>query len=272
MEALRCAYDSSESGSDNEHLSTEPERKRGKGEPRYDKDASSFTLSAGSMCQWPTQETQRNREAMGFGGGDHLDGFAPDMCHSLTQERGGEREQPTEQGRAPHAASIQSAEAAKNEGSSKIRRYIPKRLREKTAIIDSSTAIQQLPLRVGDQGIAEKNTHVDQSQAELAPMSNCSARANRPPKKLLIKFDSGHTKGVNCVRWCPQKARLLLSASMDHSIHLWDIHGCQSVKKLECHGAAVKDARWSHCGTRVLSCGYDKMARITDIQTGQLLQ
>ena len=287
MEELKCAYDSSESGSDREESPTEPAEKRAKGELRCNKEAANVTHSGNSKCQRPIQEQQGKLGAVGSGGIEHSNRFSvpPSSAeghvagggifrpvgrsyHSAAQWGAGERTQPRKELPAPSTAATRSSEAPKSEHcDSKIRRYIPKRLREKAASSHGSAVTG--PVRVGDLGITEETRNAEQSRTEqLSPVSNVPSRANRPPKKVLVRF-SGHTKGVNCVRWCPQKANLLLSASMDHSIHLWDIHSRQSVEKLECHGGSVKAAQWSHCGTKVLSCGYDKMARITNIQTGQ---
>ena len=80
-----------------------------------------------------------------------------------------------------------------------------------------------------------------------------------------------HIQGVNCIRWNVTESNddLLLSASMDRTVCVWDTRqGGACMQSLTCHTEAVKDAKWSHCGSHVLSCGYDKTARLFDVETG----
>ncbi|KAL9952484.1 hypothetical protein ACROYT_G039747 [Oculina patagonica] len=91
----------------------------------------------------------------------------------------------------------------------------------------------------------------------------------KPPKQLQFNLE-GHSQGVNCVRWNPAESNLLLSASMEHVVSVWDTNkGRACTRRLTCHTEAVKDSRWSLCGSQVLSCGYDKTARLFNLETGQ---
>ena len=92
----------------------------------------------------------------------------------------------------------------------------------------------------------------------------------KPSKKLHLNL-KGHTQGVNCIRWNVTESNnhLLVSASMDRTVCVWDTRqGGACMQSLTCHTEAVKDAKWSHCGSQVLSCGYDKTARLFDVETG----
>lgn len=48
------------------------------------------------------------------------------------------------------------------------------------------------------------------------------------PKKAIHTW-TGHSKGVNKVLFFPDTAHLLLSASMDCSVKIWNVHGSRKV-------------------------------------------
>ncbi|KAJ7523738.1 hypothetical protein O6H91_18G061000 [Diphasiastrum complanatum] len=63
---------------------------------------------------------------------------------------------------------------------------------------------------------------------------------------------------------------LLASAGMDHVACIWKLwtEGMeQPACKVSCHTAAVKDVQWSSQGTCLLTCGFDKTSRLTDVET-----
>ena len=64
-----------------------------------------------------------------------------------------------------------------------------------------------------------------------------------------------HRKGVNRVVWGRQASKhLLASASMDHTVRLWDVFRSQECKRvLEHHTQAVKAVQWTLDGY-VQSC------------------
>jgi len=89
------------------------------------------------------------------------------------------------------------------------------------------------------------------------------------PKKLIHTW-SGHTKGVNCVKFFPKYGHLLISASMDQTIKIWDTaKDKKCLRTIYGHTGAVRDITLSEDGTNMLSCGYDKVIRHWDVETGQ---
>ena len=122
-----------------------------------------------------------------------------------------------------------------------------------------------------------KETNSDRTIKEIdsEPNNEISGQKNvdlvcRPPKQLHLDLE-GHLQGVNCVRWNATRSNLLLSAAMDHLVCVWDTQGGGTCsRRLTQHMAAVKDAKWSLCGSQVLSCGYDKTARLCDLETGSI--
>ena len=93
---------------------------------------------------------------------------------------------------------------------------------------------------------------------------------NRAPRRKL-KDISSHSGIVNKIEWCrPEFSHLLLSAAMDRSVKVWDVLSSTPacVQTLRFHEKAVKDATWSAQGREILSGGYDRTARICDVEKG----
>ena len=157
----------------------------------------------------------------------------------------------------------------------RVKPYISKREREKfaqTAIPCSSSSSLKPQL-----ALEESNFDHTINEFDLQPNRPCEisdgkhlAGACRPPKQLHLNFE-GHSQGVNCVHWNPTRGNLLLSAAMDHLVCVWDTScGSTCRRRLTHHTAAVKDSKWSLCGEKILSCGYDKTARLSNLETGNV--
>ena len=157
----------------------------------------------------------------------------------------------------------------------RVKAYISKREREKlaqTAIPCSSSSSLKPQL-----ALEESNFDHTINESDLQPNRPCEisdgkhlARACRPPKQLHLNFE-GHSQGVNCVHWNPATVNLLLSEGMDNLVCVWDTScGSTCRRRLTHHTAAVKDSKWSLCGGKILSCGYDKTARLSNLETGNV--
>ena len=118
-------------------------------------------------------------------------------------------------------------------------------------------------------------SEISSDEVKITP-KDCFTDA-APQKRFLPKAcicaTKFHKSAVNCIRWNNSLSPLLLSASMDNTVGIWkwSRESTSVVKKLDMHSGAVKDAIWNKDGTCVLSGGYDKNARITDVETGGFL-
>ena len=88
------------------------------------------------------------------------------------------------------------------------------------------------------------------------------------PKKCIHTW-SGHTKGVNAIRFLPNTAHLLLSASMDGKVKLWDVyHERNCLRTIIGHTKGVRDICFTNDGSKFLTASYDRMIKLWDTETG----
>lgn len=91
------------------------------------------------------------------------------------------------------------------------------------------------------------------------------------PEYCIHTF-TGHTKGITALRLFPHSGHLLLSASMDTKIKLWDLyHEGRCLRTFLGHSNAVRDITFSNDGRRFLSAGWDEQIKLWDTETGSCL-
>jgi WD40 repeat protein len=86
-------------------------------------------------------------------------------------------------------------------------------------------------------------------------------------KEVLPRFE-GHTDDVVGVAFSPD-GELVVTASIDKLVKVWDFETRKEVKSLEGHTASVNSAVFSPDGTMVLTASDDGTARLWDVQTEQ---
>lgn len=90
------------------------------------------------------------------------------------------------------------------------------------------------------------------------------------PRTTRVVFRE-HTNAVMDAQWHPFQPQLLLSASLDGTVKLWD-----AIKEAKCiatyyyHGSGVRTAKWIESNT-IVSGGYDKCCKYVNIETEQII-
>ncbi|XP_024375770.1 uncharacterized protein [Physcomitrium patens] len=91
------------------------------------------------------------------------------------------------------------------------------------------------------------------------------------PKRWVHTW-SGHTKGVSAIRFFPKYGHLLLSASMDTKVKIWDVHGSgKCMRTYMGHSKAVRDITFNNDGSKFLTASYDRKIKLWDTETGQVI-
>uniref|UniRef100_A0A8C5K3G1 WD repeat domain 25 n=1 Tax=Jaculus jaculus TaxID=51337 RepID=A0A8C5K3G1_JACJA len=146
--------------------------------------------------------------------------------------------------------------------------YIPKRLRQMQVPDPEAGGGKDAEPAVG---CAPAPLSVSPAVSELIqPYLNSQYRETKVPRKVLFHL-RGHGGPVNSIQWCPvfSKSHMLLSTSMDKTFKVWNaVDSGRCLQTYFLHSEAVRAARWSPCGQRILSGGFDFSLHLTDLETG----
>ena len=82
---------------------------------------------------------------------------------------------------------------------------------------------------------------------------------------------SGHSGSVRCCSWSPD-GRLILSASDDHTLKLWDPKTGRCIRTFSGHSDVVNSCAWSPDGHQILSASEDETLKLWDPSTGDCIR
>ena len=95
-----------------------------------------------------------------------------------------------------------------------------------------------------------------------------SSLKNFVPKKLIHTWKN-HTKSITQMRFFPDSGHLLLSASADNKVKIYDVyHRRELLRTYSGHNKSVNDVCFNIDGTQFLSASYDKQMKLWDTETG----
>ncbi|KAK9505642.1 hypothetical protein O3M35_009645 [Rhynocoris fuscipes] len=144
---------------------------------------------------------------------------------------------------------------------------------------------QKLGKKVDDKPLEEKTVlHIKdivdyQGRNFLHPPQDVGVnlRSDSPPDRCFIpKVEihcwRGHTKGISAIRWFPKSAHLLLSASMDCRVKIWEVYKeRRCIRTYYGHRQAVRDICFNNRGNKFLSAAYDRYIKLWDTETGECI-
>ena len=94
---------------------------------------------------------------------------------------------------------------------------------------------------------------------------------NYTPKKLMHTWKQ-HSKAITQMRFMPASGHLLLTASADAKVLLFDVyHQRELLRSYSGHTKSVNDVSFNHNGSRFLTASYDRQMKLWDTETGTCL-
>lgn len=112
--------------------------------------------------------------------------------------------------------------------------------------------------------------HVPQD-LDIDLRGDLSELKNYVPKKLVHTW-KGHTKPITQIRFFPDAGHLLLSASADSKVKIWDVyHNRELLRTYSGHQKSVSDVSFNYDGQRFITGSYDRQMKLWDTETGQCI-
>lgn len=154
--------------------------------------------------------------------------------------------------------------------------YTPKRLRQLQALSTETGKSKDVGTQGPSAGRAPASAPLcvaPRVSEFIQPYLDTQYKETQISRKVLFHL-RGHRGPVNSIQWCPviSKSHMLLSASMDKTVKVWNaVDSGSCLQTYSLHSEAVRAARWSPCGQRLLSGGFDCALHLTDLETGTQL-
>ena len=92
------------------------------------------------------------------------------------------------------------------------------------------------------------------------------------PKKLVHSFKS-HTKPITAIQFFPHSGHLMLSASADSTVKIWDAHHSRELlRNYSGHNKSITTIDFQpHDGSTFLTASYDRQMKLWDTETGKVI-
>ncbi|XP_070259138.1 WD repeat-containing protein 25-like isoform X2 [Myotis yumanensis] len=148
--------------------------------------------------------------------------------------------------------------------------YTPKRLRRSQALSTETGKNKDAEARGPSLRAPRPLCMAPQVSEFIQPYLGTPYKETQISQKVLFHLH-GHKGPVSSIQWCPvfSKSHMFLSASLDKTFKVWNaVDSGRCLQTYSLHSEAVRAARWSPCGQRILSGGFDCALHLTDLETG----
>ncbi|CAF0940629.1 unnamed protein product [Adineta ricciae] len=82
----------------------------------------------------------------------------------------------------------------------------------------------------------------------------------------------GHQRRVGQIAWHPSALNVLLSAGGDMKIFIWNVGKATILSTIDCHTEPILSVSWNFNGSRIVTSSKDKLLRVIDPRSGEVLQ
>lgn len=87
----------------------------------------------------------------------------------------------------------------------------------------------------------------------------------------LITLEGIHQRKVHIVLWHPVASNILLSASYDPLIVIWNLDTGDAAKEIECHPDIINSISWDTNGSLIATTCKDKKIRTIDVREKKIV-
>ncbi|XP_073257183.1 coronin-1C-like [Porites lutea] len=88
----------------------------------------------------------------------------------------------------------------------------------------------------------------------------------------LLTLEGLHQRKVHQILWHPTAANILLSASYDPSIVIWNLETGEAVVEIDCHPDLIYSIDWNTNGSLIATTCKDKKIRVIDARKGTVIK